>query len=102
MRPLPRQQPVFIDGAALEGWVQALEGKGNGVDPAAGVCVEAALGALRRGSSLGEVVRQAIEQLERLLIARVLEATEGNKLAAARLLKIDYKTLYRKLDRYVN
>ena len=102
MKPLPLHETVFIDSAVLEGWVQALEGNGQALDPAEGVCMEAALRALHNGSSLSEVVQQVVWQLERLLISRVLEVTDGNKLAAARLLKIDYKTLYRKLHRYVS
>lgn len=41
-----------------------------------------------------------IEELERRHILRVLDAKEGNKLAAAQSLGIDRKTLYRKLVRY--
>ncbi len=40
-----------------------------------------------------------LEELERRYIARVLEATGGNKSQAARLLGIDRKTLFRKLKR---
>jgi two-component system response regulator AtoC len=41
-----------------------------------------------------------IEELERRYIARVLEAAGGNKTMAARILGLDRKTLYRKLDAY--
>ena len=42
----------------------------------------------------------SIEELERRHILRVLDAKEGNKVAAAQSLGIDRKTLYRKLVRY--
>ncbi|MCA9664739.1 MAG: sigma-54-dependent Fis family transcriptional regulator [Myxococcales bacterium] len=40
-----------------------------------------------------------LEAVERRYIARVLEATGGNKTHAARVLGLDRRTLYRKLDR---
>jgi two-component system response regulator HydG len=42
----------------------------------------------------------AMEVVERRYILRVLEAVAGNKTAAARILGIERKTLYRKLERY--
>jgi DNA-binding NtrC family response regulator len=39
-------------------------------------------------------------EVERNLIARALETTDGNKLAAARLLKISRKKLYAKISKY--
>ena len=41
-----------------------------------------------------------LEEVERRYILRVLEAVSGNKKEAARILKLDRKTLYRKLARY--
>ena len=41
-----------------------------------------------------------LEQVEQRYIARVLESTNGNKRLAARILGLDRKTLYRKLERY--
>ena len=41
-----------------------------------------------------------LEQLEKAYISRVLEATNGNKTYAAKLLGINRRTLYRKLDSY--
>ncbi|MGE5184813.1 MAG: sigma-54-dependent transcriptional regulator [Acidobacteriota bacterium] len=41
-----------------------------------------------------------LEEIERRHILRVLEANQGNKLAASQVLGIDRKTLYRKLMRY--
>jgi two-component system, NtrC family, response regulator AtoC len=41
-----------------------------------------------------------LEEVERRYILRVLEAVGGNKALAARILGLDRKTLYRKLERY--
>jgi two-component system response regulator HydG len=41
-----------------------------------------------------------LEEVERRYILRVLEAVAGNKTAAARVLGMERKTLYRKLERY--
>ena len=41
-----------------------------------------------------------LSAMERRHIARVLEYTKGNKTEAARLLKIGFTTLYRKIDEY--
>lgn len=41
----------------------------------------------------------SLEELERLHIARVLRAVDGNKSAAAHILGVDRSTLYRKLER---
>ncbi len=42
----------------------------------------------------------SLDQLERRYIERVLKATGGNKTQAARVLGLDRRTLYRKLERY--
>lgn len=41
-----------------------------------------------------------MEEVERRYITRVMEAVNGNKTMAAKVLGFDRKTLYRKLDRY--
>ncbi len=45
-------------------------------------------------------VQQAVEATERRLIQAALERARGNKAAAAKLLSIDRKALYNKLERY--
>ncbi len=42
----------------------------------------------------------SMEEVERRYISRVLSAVNNNKALAARILKFDRKTLYRKLERY--
>jgi two-component system response regulator HydG len=41
-----------------------------------------------------------LEEVERRYILRVMEAVRGHRTAAARILGLDRKTLYRKLERY--
>jgi two-component system response regulator HydG len=43
-----------------------------------------------------------IEEVERRYVAQVLEALGGNKASAARVLGMDRRTLYRKLERWSN
>jgi two-component system response regulator HydG len=50
--------------------------------------------------SLEAELELPLEEIERRHILRVLESNEGNKVAAAQVLGIDRKTLYRKLTRY--
>jgi DNA-binding NtrC family response regulator len=55
---------------------------------------------VQQGYSLHEVVRELSAQLEKALIQHALEESSHNKSQAARLLKIGYKTLYRKLKEH--
>lgn len=50
-------------------------------------------------SSLKEIVQRNTEEIERMVIRQTLEKTSYNKAKAARLLKIDYKTLLTKLKK---
>jgi two-component system nitrogen regulation response regulator GlnG len=50
--------------------------------------------------SLREIAERAVAEAERLAIRLSLQATGGNKSEAARLLRVDYKTLHLKLKRY--
>lgn len=49
---------------------------------------------------LKDAVKQAVCHMERMVLHRVLTETKGNKALAARLLKIDYKTIHTKLKEY--
>ena len=50
--------------------------------------------------SLREIAQRSSAEAERQAIRLALEATHGNKSEAARLLKVDYKTLHLKMKRY--
>lgn len=52
------------------------------------------------GGSLKEVRQRATEEVEWQVIRQVLRQTKGNKSQAAKILKIDYKTLYSKMKQY--
>lgn len=50
--------------------------------------------------SLKEIASRASAEAERQAIRLALKATRGNKSEAARLLRVDYKTLYLKMKQY--
>ena len=54
----------------------------------------------KQGYALHDLVSEVTTQLEKVLIQHVLQETNGNKTQAAKLLKIGYKTLYRKMREY--
>jgi DNA-binding NtrC family response regulator len=80
--------------------VQALTGERQELRLEAGMRLEPALQALKNGFSLIDIIQHVLEHLERYLITQILVCTKGNKAEAARILKIDYKTLYRKMYKY--
>jgi two-component system nitrogen regulation response regulator GlnG len=49
---------------------------------------------------LKEIVRETTTVLERNVLSQVLHMTDGNKAEAARLLRIDYKTIHSKVKYY--
>lgn len=49
---------------------------------------------------LKESVQRVVMQVERDILNRVLKETQGNKAQAARLLRIDYKTIHKKVREY--
>jgi two-component system response regulator HydG len=51
-------------------------------------------------SSLKEIADRAAAEAERQAIRLALHATHGNKSEAARLLRVDYKTLHLKMKHY--
>ena len=55
---------------------------------------------LEKRRSLKEIVHGAVERVEREALVRTLQRTNGNKAQAARLLKVDYKTIHNKLRHY--
>ena len=50
--------------------------------------------------SLREIASRAAAEAERQAIRLALRATRGNKSQAARLLRVDYKTLHLKIKQY--
>ena len=52
------------------------------------------------GLQAGDLSRCSLDEIERLHVKRVLDANDGNKTQAARILQIDYKTLLAKMKKY--
>ena len=47
-----------------------------------------------------DLTRLSLEELEKVHIKRVLDSVGGHKMKAAEILKVDRRTLYRKLQSY--
>jgi two-component system response regulator HydG len=52
------------------------------------------------GAGMGNLVGISIEQAEKELIKNTLKMTNGNREAAAKMLQIGERTLYRKIKEY--
>jgi len=50
--------------------------------------------------SLKQIVHEATADVERKVLLQVLQQTQGNKAKAARLLRVDYKTIHGKIKNY--
>ena len=85
---------------AVEHLIDAIESSQPAINVECMIDVQGAIHALQDGVSMATIIRDAGETLERHLIQRVLILTQGNKSEAARRLRMDYKTLYRKLQKY--
>lgn len=53
-----------------------------------------------KGTSLRDIVRKSVGEVERKVLIGVLNVTGGNKAKAARLLQIDYKTMHTKAKKF--
>jgi two-component system nitrogen regulation response regulator GlnG len=51
-------------------------------------------------ASLREIVQDSVNRIERRVLVKALRQCRGNKAEAARLLRIDYKTIYNKLKKF--
>ena len=55
---------------------------------------------IREYYGLYDIIQEFTKQIEKYIIIKILEFTNGNKSMAARILKINYKTLYYKMKIY--
>lgn len=97
--PEPQVQR-FINAPAAPELLKAFKGETSELRLESSIRLEAALQALKDGLSLTEIIQKAIWQLEKYVIVQILKSTSGNKAETARILKVDYKTLYRKMHKY--
>ena len=91
----------FISISAVGEFVTTLAGNVQALNVGYEIQFDAVLNAVLEGYSMSEIRQEVVNQLERQIIRQVIIATRGNKAEAARLLSIDYKTLYRKIHKYV-
>ena len=92
----------MINASAIEDIVHPLEGGQQTLNIVYTIHFSLAVQALRDGASLAEIIQRTVRQLEQHIIHRVLVSLQGNKSEAARMLRIDYKTLNRKMRKYAD
>lgn len=92
----------MINVSAIEDIIGAIKGVQQTLNIAHTIRFSLAIQALQDGASLAEIVQRTIGQLEQHIIHRALVSVQGNKSEAARMLRIDYKTLYRKMRKYAD
>jgi DNA-binding NtrC family response regulator len=84
----------------VEALIRAIEGKQPAPNIECLIDINLAVQALCGGTSMATIVREVSETLEQHLIQHMLILAQGNKSETARRLRINYKTLYRKLHKY--
>jgi DNA-binding NtrC family response regulator len=100
LRNIIRQAVLLAQDFAIEAAsVQSLLGAAV-VVPAAGAAAAVPAAARVETRGLKEIAEAAAEEAERQAIRDVLQKTGGNKSQAARILRVDYKTLHLKVKRY--
>ncbi len=90
----------FVDTSALGGLINASQETLQPLEIARAIRLEVILEAINNGVTLSQIVQNVISQLEKYMIDHILQSTNGNKLYTACFLKINRKTLYRKLKKY--
>ncbi|MCK5767598.1 MAG: sigma-54-dependent Fis family transcriptional regulator [Candidatus Atribacteria bacterium] len=94
---LPEHLPVYIREANVE---KKADKDLAGVDFVSACIEEGERIDLTKGLSLKEMTNRVFKDTEREIILETLKRTNWNKAEAARLLKINYKTLYLKIKEY--
>ena len=100
MNPSPYNTTYLINASAVDDLVVALKRSEHISNIGHAIQSNSIFEALRAGFSLSEIVQEFTNQIEKYIIIKILEATDGNRSMAARILKINYKTLYYKMKIY--
>jgi DNA-binding NtrC family response regulator len=90
----------FINLSAVDDLVIALKRSENILNIDHTIQSNSVFECLRDGSGLTEIVQEFTSHIEKYIIIKILEFTNGNKSMAARILKINYKTLHYKIKMY--
>lgn len=93
LKNIVRQASLICEGQLIEPGCLALHAEDEVMAPAAFPVPATGLG----GRSLTDAIKHVSGLWEKEIIRETLKQSRGNKREAARRLKIDYKTLYRKL-----
>lgn len=101
---LPEHLPVYLKESKVVADLVSAQAKSNknliGADFMSARIEEGERIDLAKGLSLKEMINRFSKDTERGIILEVLKRTNWNKAEAARLLKINYKTLYLKIKEY--
>ena len=101
---LPEHLPFYIKENKVGADLVSVQAKANknlvGADFTSARIEEEKSMDLTEGLSLKKIISRLSKDTERGIILEVLKRTKGNKAETARLLKINYKTLYNKIKEY--
>ena len=100
MNPSSYETMHFINLSAVDDLVIALKRSENILNIDHTIRSNLVLESLSNGSGLTEIVQEFTKHIEKYIIIKILEFTNGNKSMAARILKINYKTLHYKIKIY--
>jgi DNA-binding NtrC family response regulator len=92
----------FINTSGVEGLISSLKGERGALHIEQVIRYDVVMKALNDGVTLDTILQKIICQLERYIINNILMFTDGNKSEAARILRINYKTLYYKIKKYAD
>ena len=90
----------LINSSKIDEVVIAIKERGHAIKIDHAIHLDLIFDILMQGYSLSEIVQETANQIEKCIIVHMLEYTNGNKSKAARILQINYKTLYYKIKRY--